>query len=239
MIRLLKLSGSLNTKIRILSVLYFLVGILYIMLPVLPVSIPHLPVKALIIPMLIIIFKVALQKRTSLSDRLIFIALFFSWAGDVALGITWHPEIMFMAGLVFFLLTHIFYFIVFIRTQGRNLAPGRFLYSIIPLLMYGFVLLYIMLDDLGEMKIPVILYTSVILAMVAAAINRMGKVNPISFYVVLAGALLFLSSDSMLAINKFSHPFQLASPLIMFTYIAGQYLIVMGYVSGTGVNANH
>jgi uncharacterized membrane protein YhhN len=235
---LLKFPGTLNPKITILSVLYFLVCITYIMLPFLPVSIPPLPVKALIVPLLIIIFKVALRKANNISDRLMFIALFFSWAGDVALGITWQPEIMFMAGLVFFLLTHIFYFIVFIRTPGRNLPSKSFLYSIIPLLIYGFVLLYIMFSDLGAMKLPVILYTTVILAMVAAAVSRKEKVNVTSYFIVLIGALLFLSSDSLLAIDKFSHPFQLASPLIMFTYIAGQYLIIMGYVSGKEIITN-
>ena len=137
-----------------------------------------------------------------------------------------------MLGLVFFLLTHILYFIVFVRTPGKNLPLKLFFISVIPLLLFGLALLYILYDDLGAMKIPVIVYTTVILAMVAAAISRVGKVNPLSYYTVLLGALLFLSSDSMLAMNKFSHPFQWASPLIMFTYIAGQYLIVTGYLIG-------
>jgi uncharacterized membrane protein YhhN len=146
------------------------------------------------------------------------------------LGITSHRETMFMLGLVCFLLTHVLYVIVFFRTPGRNLPPKKFFYSVIPVLLYGLVLLYVLYDDLGEMKIPVIIYTSVILAMVAAAINRIEKVNSTSFYLVLIGAVLFLSSDSMLAIDKFSHPFQFASPMIMFTYIGGQFLIVIGYI---------
>ncbi len=226
----LKSSGIPGTKTWILSVLYFLIGILYILLPVIPLSLPPLAVKALIIPILIIVFKVTVRNGNTLSHWLIFAALVFSWAGDVALGITRHQESMFILGLVCFLLTHVLYVIVFFRTAGKNLPPKKFLYSVIPVLLYGVVLLYILYDDLGELKIPVIIYTTVILAMVAAAINRIEKVNRTSFYLVLVGAVLFLSSDSMLAINKFSNPFPFASPLIMFTYIAGQYLIVMGYL---------
>jgi len=232
LIRLLKSSGILNTRTWILSMLYFLIGILYIMLPVIPVSLPPLAVKALIIPILIVIFKVTVRNDNTISNWLIFAALFFSWAGDVALGVTRNQETMFLMGLVCFLLTHVLYVIVFFRTSGRNLPPKKIICSIIPVLLYGLVLLYFLYDDLGEMKIPVVIYTSVILAMVAAAINRIEKVNRTSFYLVLIGAVLFLSSDSMLAIDKFSNPFPFASPLIMFTYIAGQFLIVLGYLCG-------
>ena len=232
MTRLRKFSRIPDTRTWILSIIYFLVGILYIVLPVIPVSIPPLAVKALIIPILIVFFKVTVRNENTISHWLIFAALLFSWAGDVALGITRHQETMFMTGLVCFLLTHVLYVIVFLRTPGKNLPPDKFFYSVIPVLLYGIMLLYILYDDLGEMKIPVIIYTSVILAMVAAAINRIEKVNRTSFYLVLIGAVLFLSSDSMLAINKFSSPFPFSSPLIMLTYIAGQYLIVMGYLCG-------
>jgi uncharacterized membrane protein YhhN len=228
---LLRFSRIRNTRIRILPACYFLIGFAYILLPVIPVSIPPLFVKALIMPVLIILFKVSDTNENSQLHWLLLSALLFSWAGDVALGIKTHQETMFILGLVCFLLTHILYFIVFLRTRGRNLPPVRFFYSIIPLLIYGLTLLYILKDGLGAMKIPVILYTTVILAMVSAAINRKEKVNRTSYFIVLIGALLFLLSDSMLAIDKFSHPFRFASPLIMFTYIAGQYFIVIGYLS--------
>jgi uncharacterized membrane protein YhhN len=239
MIGLHKFQAVLNARSQIFSIFYFLIGFTYILLPVVPFYIPPLAVKALIIPLLILIFKMTIKKDNTLSNRLIFIALFFSWAGDVALGIKWRQETLFMTGLIFFLLTHIFYLIAFIRTPGRNLLPKHFFYALIPLLLYGLILLYILYDDLGEMKVPVTIYTTVILAMVAAAINRTGKVNRTSYYMVLIGALLFLSSDSMLAIDKFSHSFPFGSPLIMFTYIAGQYLIVTGYLVGLRIPHTH
>jgi uncharacterized membrane protein YhhN len=81
------------------------------------------------------------------------------------------------------------------------------------------------------MKLPVIIYAIVILAMLSGAINRKEKVIKKSYYMVLAGAILFLISDSMIAIDKFSHHFNSSEILIMSTYIGAQYLIVEGYIS--------
>jgi uncharacterized membrane protein YhhN len=44
----------------------------------------------------------------------------------------------------------------------------------------------------------------------------------------IAGAVLFVLSDSLLAINKFHHPFPEAGLLIMLIYIMAQLFIVTG-----------
>jgi len=62
------------------------------------------------------------------------------------------------------------------------------------------------------------------------ALNRRGRVNPPSFRYVFFGSILFLLSDSMIAINKFSTEFPLAGFWIMITYISAQYLIMRGLV---------
>jgi uncharacterized membrane protein YhhN len=45
---------------------------------------------------------------------------------------------------------------------------------------------------------------------------------------ILSGAIFFVSSDSILAFNKFYAPVPLASFLIMITYLVAQYLITVG-----------
>jgi len=45
---------------------------------------------------------------------------------------------------------------------------------------------------------------------------------------MIAGAILFIISDSLLAINKFYQPFENAGILIMFTYGVAQLLITLG-----------
>jgi len=47
---------------------------------------------------------------------------------------------------------------------------------------------------------------------------------------VIIGALIFMLSDTMLAINKFLEPIAYANVLIMITYIVAQYLIVSGLI---------
>jgi uncharacterized membrane protein YhhN len=66
--------------------------------------------------------------------------------------------------------------------------------------------------------------------MLAGAINRIEKVKKISFYLVLAGAILFVSSDTVIAFNKFVHHFDSSGIVIMSTYVIAQYLIVAGYI---------
>ena len=47
---------------------------------------------------------------------------------------------------------------------------------------------------------------------------------------VLMGAISFVVSDGILAINKFAQPLPMAGFLIMLTYGVGQFLIVTGYL---------
>jgi uncharacterized membrane protein YhhN len=64
--------------------------------------------------------------------------------------------------------------------------------------------------------------------MLLAAINREKKVNRQSYLLVFAGAVLFVLSDSLIAINRFTQPFELARIAIMSSYITAQYLIAVG-----------
>jgi len=47
---------------------------------------------------------------------------------------------------------------------------------------------------------------------------------------LLIGALVFISSDSMLALNKFYMPKELLNLMVMVTYIVAQYLIFRAMV---------
>jgi uncharacterized membrane protein YhhN len=92
------------------------------------------------------------------------------------------------------------------------------------------VLVSFLYDDLADMRLPVIAYAIVILTMLAGAINRIEKVKTESYYLVLTGAILFVISDSVIAVNKFSHQFKSSGIFIMSTYVIAQYLIVTGYI---------
>jgi Predicted membrane protein len=156
--------------------------------------------------------------------------LFFSWAGDVVLEFSKNNGNIFILGLACFLLAHIMYLTLFFITPGKNSILSNRIWLLIPVLTYGVVLVSYLYYDLAEMRLPVIMYAIVILTMLAGAINRKEKVKKNSYYLVLTGAILFVISDSAIAINKFSHQFESSGIVIMLTYIVAQYLIVEGYI---------
>jgi uncharacterized membrane protein YhhN len=212
------------------SVIYFFLGITCIMVMNQSSFWPGFIAKALIIPALIILFLINLNPSDSGLHIYMIAGLFFSWAGDVVLEFTGNNAMFFMIGLGCFLLTHITYFIVFARTKGKNSILRNRVYLLLPVIAYGIVLISYLYSGLSDMSIPVIIYTVAILAMLTGAINRIEKVQRISFYLVTAGAILFVISDSTIAIDRFRVHFESAQTLIMSTYIIAQYLIVVGYI---------
>ncbi|WP_223034136.1 lysoplasmalogenase [Hanstruepera marina] len=159
--------------------------------------------------------------------RLTLGALLFSLLGDIALMFVDQSAHYFTAGLASFLIAHILYIFVFLKARNRSKSPWL-LASI--LLVYGTGLFWLLNDNLGPMLLPVFLYMLVILTMATTAFLREGRVPKISFYLVFFGAILFLISDSLLAVNKFYTPLAFSNISIMFTYASAQLFIVFGLI---------
>lgn len=217
-------------KKPLISVLYFLIGITCIILQAQSLFLPGFVAKALIIPVLMILFLLNPAPHPNRLHKFMFAGLFFSWAGDVTLEFSQNNGNFFILGLACFLLAHIMYLTVFFFTPGKNIITGNRIYLIIPVLIYGTMLVSFLYAYLASMRLPVILYAIVILTMLTAAINRKEKVEKVSYYLVLGGAILFVISDSAIAVNKFSYQFKSSEIVIMSTYIVAQYLIVAGYI---------
>jgi len=98
------------------------------------------------------------------------------------------------------------------------------------LILIWLTLITVLFPVLGEMKMPVVVYSMTITGMALAALHRYQKTTAKSFWMVMGGALIFMLSDSMIAINKFLEPIPSANVLIMLTYIAAQYLIISGLI---------
>ena len=211
------------------SFAYFSVAVIFI---VFRNGIPGIILKALIMPLLALVLVTGKVGGWKKSDILILLALFFSWAGDVLLEVPASVADLFIPGLVSFLLAHVMYLIVFFSTPVENIVLKKKTWLLIPVVLYGWILLILMFESLGQMKIPVTVYTVVILTMVTGALCRLGRVSRRSWITVLSGAVLFLLSDTGIAINKFLHPIPASSVLIMSTYVLGQYLIITGYLNG-------
>lgn len=160
-----------------------------------------------------------------------FVAILFSLAGDVLLML---PGDYFVGGLAAFLIAHIGYIVAF--TFKHPQFAEEPLLQRKPRVIWAFFAYYVAMISalwgaLGALRIPVMVYAAVITLMAIIALNRWKRVPERSFSYVFAGALLFVISDSLIAIHKFMLPeLPLASFWIMLTYMAAQYLIAQGYV---------
>ena len=83
-------------------------------------------------------------------------------------------------------------------------------------------------SNLGTMRYPVILYMVIIMLMFLAATHRQKEVGKLSYNLILIGAILFVVSDSILALNKFYKPILYPQISIMLTYGLAQLLITLG-----------
>ena len=180
-------------------------------------------------PLLLISLIIFFWKQSSHLDyklrRMIFFALVFSLLGDILLMFVNQSANFFIGGLVAFLIAHIFYVLVFLNQRNSSKNPFLFIGFI---LLYGMLLFYFLKDGLGDMLLPVILYMTVILSMATTAYLRQGHVVKNSFILVFIGAILFMISDSILALNKFYQPLAFTNFSIMFTYAFAQLFIVFG-----------
>lgn len=162
-------------------------------------------------------------------SQMVIMAIVFSWLGDVLLMNA--GELFFMGGLGAFLIAHICYIIAYRQhrnMQGEGLNGVQRMRFSFPVILFTTGLLTVLFPHLGGLTIPVIFYALAITIMMLQAIFRFGFTNDRSFWLVFAGALLFVISDSALAINKFMGGFNLAGLVVMVTYMSAQVLIVAG-----------
>jgi len=191
----------------------------------------HMVAKPLLLIILAAYFYVSLGGASNKITKLIMGGLLFSWVGDVLLMFE-SPEqpLFFMGGLGAFLTTHVLYILAFkasVTDSSKSIFKTR-LIAIIPFILIGGFFYYTLFPNLNELKIPVAVYTIVIVTMVIFALNRIGSVSVPSFRLVYYGAIIFMVSDLILAIDKFYMPVEYAGVYIMGTYILAQGLIVGG-----------
>ena len=183
--------------------------------------------KPLIIPLLATIYLSYQHPRKPILKDHILLGLVFSWAGDVLLQM---PN-LFVPGLLSFLTAHIFYTIYFAKTKSDQhsffkLRP----IMLIAVMAYLVEFIYILWPTLGPMRIPVLIYGITISTMLSAALWQYQKLeNKTAMYFII-GATLFVTSDSLLALNMFKENFSMAGILIMSTYILAQLFIVLGAI---------
>ena len=180
-------------------------------------------------PLLIAFFIFQTKDFSSFLKKWIILALIFSWAGDVLLMFESTNGNFFIFGLVAFLIAHVFY-ILFYEKVIRKEGLGKNYWWFLPVIIYYIDLIYILSPNLGDMKLPVRIYGIVISYMLIQALQTGRIKNHAAATLMIAGAVLFITSDSILAINKFYESFEYAGIAIMLTYGIAQLLITLGAV---------
>lgn len=156
--------------------------------------------------------------------RLLALALAFCAAGDVLLDLS---PALFAAGLGAFLLAHLTYICLFVRNRTlRGLPDGRTVVAVLTILAFSAALSAWIVPSVGELAVPVVLYICALTGMVCTAILARFRQPWVAI-----GAILFLVSDSLLAIHKFKEPVPLRDYLVWSTYYLGQCGIALGFLA--------
>ena len=220
-------------EVKFAAYLYILIGITEVAAECTQHGMIRYITKPLLMPALVAFYILSLTGSPTRADRLMIAAWFFSWIGDIVLMLAGADRGYFLLGLVSFLVTHILFAIAFMMVRDRSATPilKSKPWILIPLMAYLAGLMSLVFPVLGiDMRIPVVIYAIVIGTMIVFALNRYKRVGDSSFALVFGGVLLFMFSDSLIAVNKFlcQGTLSMAGVGIMALYIAGQYLIARG-----------
>lgn len=178
------------------------------------------------LPMVAALALVAWQGRPSrrpIAWALLLLGLLLSMVGDICLLFPGS----FTAGLAAFLCAHLAYITMLRLDSGRWLPRTWAL--IITVALGATLYAYLWTHGLpAGLRVPVLAYVWVIAIMAAQAMGRAKVLRTPSAWCVAAGAISFMASDSILAMDRFVQPVPAAYLWVLGTYYLAQWLIVHG-----------
>lgn len=176
----------------------------------------HPPLFKLLKPLTTaLIIALAWQAPDSDYRTMLLIGLGLSLIGDIALTSDSDPA--FITGLVSFLIAHLLFMVAFLEgVRGLAMpAPGW------AIVVYGLAFFAVLLPRAPPpLRIPVLIYGLVLCAMAITALLRWQVLDGDTGRYALAGALLFVVSDSALGARRFIGAYPGAQALILSTYWA-------------------
>ncbi|MBK5208435.1 MAG: lysoplasmalogenase [Flavobacteriaceae bacterium] len=179
--------------------------------------------KPFIILSLLFLYVFSLPKRL----KWYVMALELCFFGDVFLMFS--GELFFSAGLVSFLIAHVL-FIKIVISRIKEVNFLKMIFSTLPFLAVFGLLIYTLKDSLHEMLGPVIIYGLTIATFGTVSLIYFLNTKSKKSLLMLFGAVIFMISDSLLAINKFYNPAHVLEVIVMATYVLAQYFIFRSMV---------
>ena len=144
--------------------------------------------------------------------------LVFSAIGDVSLVF----RRGFLPGLVAFFAAHCCYIVAFTPGAAVN---GASVLAAIAIAVAAGMMLRRLWPHVTRLSVPVTIYAGALALMAWCAIARATAFHSTAAYAGAIGAISFLVSDSVLAIDRFARRFAGAHAVVMVTYYAAQVLI--------------
>jgi uncharacterized membrane protein YhhN len=167
--------------------------------------------KGFLMPTLLAWVLVAMGSR---APRWLVAGLAFATLGDVLL------DIWFEIGMVGFLVMHLCYIAGFLRLGAAAGLRTRWPVAIAYLLV-GVGANVALWPHLGDLAVPVLIYSTAILTMAALASGVANRVG--------LGGALFVISDALIGVDKAGAGFPGRGLIVLLTYLAAQYLIATGW----------
>ncbi|WP_258543505.1 lysoplasmalogenase [Parvicella tangerina] len=227
------------TKSQLLIILYILLSIIEITGDVLDNQLMVFATKPLLMPTLLIWFYTEIKRKSKFKNIIAgsIVAAFF---GDTFLMFVPYNDLFFLLGLGSFLIGQLLYgwgFIGNIKdSKKEGSKPFNLTLTIVFAAFYGGLMRFLYPNlikvEEGAFLIPVLIYGLAICFMGLTAGFRYNKVNHSSFLFAFLGAIIFVVSDTCIALDKFYFPggFPYAQAIIMITYCTAQYLLVKGSI---------
>ncbi|HHX63922.1 MAG TPA: lysoplasmalogenase [Chloroflexi bacterium] len=133
------------------------------------------------------------------------------------------PEDRFVFGLSAFFLAHVAYIVAFLP----GTAPISSVWPVLLLGIFVIAMTAVLWPHVGSLRWPVLAYEIVIVSMAWCAWERWAQTGQAGALLALVGGLLFVVSDSVLALDRFARPFARAGAVVLGTYYGAQWLIAM------------
>jgi len=208
----------MNPKLsKVLITVFLIVSIL----DIIAVAMEYPVMQAVFKPMIMLSLMAAYYFFVTKINPWYLLAMAFSFLGDVLLM---DKNNLFLAGIVAFLGTQLIYIFI-IKMRLKKSRAGDLLISIVPFLIFYSLLISVLQKNLGTFTVPVMVYGMAIsiFGMAALLLYRQNKDSITRM--LLMGAILFIISDSMIALQKFHIPQSWFPVVIMVTYVMAQFLI--------------
>ncbi len=156
--------------------------------------------------------------------------LFFSFLGDALLigeGATF-----FLSGMIAFVLAHLNYSYFFLQLHPVKKDTRQvFVLTLILMLLFSSVVYYFLDGYLGSYQMPVMFYMLFISLMASLAVHTFTHtiLKSVALQYFIPGAILFVISDAILALNLFRFHEDILGVVVMLTYGLAQFFLTRGF----------